>query len=151
MSSSSWGHQVLARPSSLSKIEIERARAIPRSKALERVIREKSKSCQVFIVTYDPRLLSINTIVRRHWRTMTQEHLGTAQQDLVGRQISCTLLQDKLHLHQEFVENLCLNSSYLVGVNRTWQVWGDSTERPQVCFQTLCLRGNLSRSMIKSG
>ena len=52
---------------------IDRARAIPRSKALERVIREKSKSRQVFVVTYDPRLPSINTIVRRHWRTMTRD------------------------------------------------------------------------------
>ena len=59
--------------------------------------------------------------------------------DLAGKQISCTLTQEKLYLHQEFVENSCLNSSYLVRGNGTWQVWGDSTERLQVCFQALSL------------
>ena len=46
---------------------VERARAVPRVKALERVSR------QVFAVTYDLRLPSINSIVRRHWRTMTRD------------------------------------------------------------------------------
>lgn len=52
---------------------VERARAVPRVKALERVSRESSNSRQVFAVTYDPRLPSINSIVRRHWRTMTRD------------------------------------------------------------------------------
>ena len=50
---------------------INRAKQIPRKKALERVITTKNKNRRpVFAVMYDPRLPALPSIVKKHWRTM---------------------------------------------------------------------------------
>ena len=51
---------------------IERARAIPRKMALERVaIKNEEKTRRpVFAVVYDPRLPALPSIVKKHWRSM---------------------------------------------------------------------------------
>ena len=52
---------------------IEKARKTPRSEALKKVIRDKTNSDRmVFVVHYDPRLLSVPRIANRHYRTMAQ-------------------------------------------------------------------------------
>ena len=48
---------------------IEKARTIPRQEALKKVEKEK-QARPVFVVQYDPRLPSITSIARRHWRSM---------------------------------------------------------------------------------
>ena len=52
---------------------IEKARNVPRSEALKRVSKQKSSRRPVFVMNYDPRLPSIPAIVRKHWRSMTQD------------------------------------------------------------------------------
>ena len=52
---------------------IEKARNVPRSEALKRVSRKNSSRRPVFVINYDPRLPSIPDIVRKHWRSMTQD------------------------------------------------------------------------------
>ena len=52
---------------------IEKARQVPRSEALKRVEKVSSNKRPVFAIHYDPRLPSIATIVKKHWRTMTQD------------------------------------------------------------------------------
>ena len=52
---------------------IERARKIPRNEALKKVHKEKSSRRPVFVVNFDPRLPAIPAILRKHWRTMTQD------------------------------------------------------------------------------
>ena len=52
---------------------IMRAKAIPRSEAIKRVERKTNTNRVVFAVKYDPRLPSVTNIVRKHWRTMTQD------------------------------------------------------------------------------
>ena len=52
---------------------IEKARIIPRKKALERVVKEKTARRPVFVITYDPRLPSISKIVNKHYRTMAAD------------------------------------------------------------------------------
>ena len=52
---------------------ITRAKAIPRSDALKRVIRSKNTKRPVFVVKFDRRLPSVTQITRRHWRTMVQD------------------------------------------------------------------------------
>ena len=66
---------LLARDYKLKLIEsaIERARKIPRTEALKRVHREKSSNRPVFVINFDPRLPSIPSIVKKHWRTMAQD------------------------------------------------------------------------------
>jgi len=49
---------------------INRARAIPRSEALKRVIRPEGAYRPVFCVQYDPRMPSMNKIIQKHYRTM---------------------------------------------------------------------------------
>ena len=48
---------------------IEKARTVPRQEALKKVEKEK-QARPVFVVQYDPRLPSITSIARRHWRSM---------------------------------------------------------------------------------
>ena len=48
---------------------VEKARKIPREDALKRV-ENNSTQRPVFVVQYDPRLPSITSITRRHWRSM---------------------------------------------------------------------------------
>ena len=50
---------------------IEKARKVPRSEALKRVSKQKSANRPVFVINYDPRLPSIPSIVKKHWRSMT--------------------------------------------------------------------------------
>ena len=52
---------------------IQKARNIPRKEALKRVCRKKSSDRPVFVISYDPRLPSIPSIVKKHWRSMTQD------------------------------------------------------------------------------
>ena len=52
---------------------IERAKAIPREKALERVVKNKTSDRPVFVVRYHPPLPSVTKITQKHWRTMVQE------------------------------------------------------------------------------
>ena len=49
---------------------IERAKAVPREKALERVVKPKTSDRPVFIVRYHPALPSVSKITKKHWRTM---------------------------------------------------------------------------------
>ena len=53
---------------------IDKARAIPRHKALMRVPRQEINSRPAFVVLYDPRLPSIPNITSRHWRSMVSEN-----------------------------------------------------------------------------
>ena len=56
---------------------IEKAKDIPRIKALEKVKKSKTSKRPVFVITFDPRLPSIAGIVKKHWRTMTADpHLA---------------------------------------------------------------------------
>ena len=50
---------------------IDRARLIPREKALKRVNKTNKSKGPVFAITFDPRLPSIGSIEARHWRSMT--------------------------------------------------------------------------------
>ena len=49
---------------------IAKARAIPRVKALEYVVKSSVIKRPVFVVSWDPRLPSIDAIQRKHWRAM---------------------------------------------------------------------------------
>ena len=51
---------------------IEKAKLIPREKALERVVKAKNNRV-MFTVTYNPKLPSISRIIIKHWRTMTKD------------------------------------------------------------------------------
>ena len=54
---------------------IEKAKCIPRSKALEKVTKKKQGSRPVFAITFDPRLPSIPQIVNKHYRTLETNKL----------------------------------------------------------------------------
>ena len=59
---------------SIINAAINKAKSIPRKKALERVNMNKnsvSARRPVFAVMYDPRLPSLPNIVKKHWRTMS--------------------------------------------------------------------------------
>ena len=49
---------------------IERARQIPREKALKKVNTSRQSKGPVFALLYDPRLPPIGNIQAKHWRTM---------------------------------------------------------------------------------
>ena len=49
---------------------INRARAVPREKALQYVVKPKQSRRPVFVVPWDPRLPSIDAIQQKHWRAM---------------------------------------------------------------------------------
>ena len=49
---------------------IDRARAIPRAKALKYVVQKQSNKRPVFVVTYGPRLPNVTAIQQKHWRSM---------------------------------------------------------------------------------
>ena len=61
----------------LIRAAIEKAKNIPRSEALTRVEKSAETRRPVFVLHYDPRLPSITSIVRKHWRAMvnTDNHL----------------------------------------------------------------------------
>ena len=50
---------------------IRRARAIPRSKALQKVANPNQTKRLVYAVTWDPRLPNQSKILSKHWRSMT--------------------------------------------------------------------------------
>ena len=50
---------------------IARARAIPRKKALQYVVKFPDSKRPVFVVSWDPRLPSVDAIQKKHWRAMT--------------------------------------------------------------------------------
>ena len=52
---------------------ISKARQIPRELALKKVVKSLESKRPVFVINYDPRLPSITGILRKHWRTMTQD------------------------------------------------------------------------------
>ena len=52
---------------------IEKARAIPRTKAIKYVSRPKTSPRPVFAISFDPRLPSITDIQNRHWRSMVNQ------------------------------------------------------------------------------
>ena len=54
----------------LIEAAIERAKEIPRTEALKKVVKQKQSKRPVFVVTFDPRLPSISNIGQKHWRTM---------------------------------------------------------------------------------
>ena len=49
---------------------IEKARAIPRERALQKVAKKSNTDRVVFVVTYDPRLPSIANIFKKHHSIM---------------------------------------------------------------------------------
>ena len=49
---------------------LDRARGIPRIKALRRVLRKEEDKRPVFALTYDPRLPQIQPTMAKHWRAM---------------------------------------------------------------------------------
>ena len=57
-------------PGSLINAAISRALEIPRQEALKKVIKEKSSSRAIFVITYNPQLPSIQKILNKHWRVM---------------------------------------------------------------------------------
>ena len=58
---------------SIINVSIDKARKIPRIEALKKVEKEKNSKRPVFVVLYDPRLPSITSIVRKHWRSMISQ------------------------------------------------------------------------------
>ena len=50
-----------------------RARQIPRLEALKKVEKSRVSDRPVFVVTFDPRLPRLSTILNKHWQTMVQD------------------------------------------------------------------------------
>ena len=61
----------------LIRAAIEKAKLIPRNKALSRVEKSAATRRPVFVIYYDPILPSVTSIVKKHWRSMvtTDPHL----------------------------------------------------------------------------
>ena len=55
---------------SIINAAIEKAKSIPRSEAIKKVIRKQDPDRVVFVVQYDPRLPSISNVLHKHYRTM---------------------------------------------------------------------------------
>ena len=58
-------------PQGIINSAIDKARSIPRDKALKQVNRSKLSTRPVFMVSWDPRLASISDVTRKHWRVMS--------------------------------------------------------------------------------
>ena len=52
---------------------IDKARQIPKKEAIKKVVKNEDSRRPVFVVNFDPRLPSITGIIKKHWRTMTQD------------------------------------------------------------------------------
>ena len=52
---------------------ISKAEVVPRSEALKKVFKTKTTNRPVFVVRHHPRLSSINKIIHKHYRSMTQD------------------------------------------------------------------------------
>ena len=50
-----------------------RARQIPRSEAIKKLVRNKNNERPVFAITFDPRLPSISGVKKKHYRTMVKD------------------------------------------------------------------------------
>ena len=59
--------------SNIINAAIDRARNIPRLEALKKVVKPKTSERPVFVIHYDPRLPSVNSIIKKHYRVMTQD------------------------------------------------------------------------------
>ena len=59
--------------SNIINAAIDRARNIPRLEALKKVVKCKTSERPVFVIHYDPRLPSVNNIIKKHYRVMTQD------------------------------------------------------------------------------
>ena len=55
---------------------IERARKVPRTEALKKVIRPKNSQRPVFVINYDPRLPSVTQIARSVRSNMWEKPIG---------------------------------------------------------------------------
>ena len=63
-------------PEGIVDAALNKARQIPRSVALRKVVRNSPLSRRpIFVVSWDPRLPSVSAITNKHWRTMTQDPL----------------------------------------------------------------------------
>ena len=60
-------------PNHIIDSAIAKARAIPREDALKYVSRQQTSDRPTFVVSFDPRLPSIQQITRRHWRSMVSQ------------------------------------------------------------------------------
>jgi len=58
---------------SIVEASIHKARNIPRNIALRKVVNPVSSKRPVAVVSWDPRLPSIDTIQQKHWRSMAQD------------------------------------------------------------------------------
>ena len=52
---------------------IDRARQIPRERALQKVVTSRQSKGPVFALLYEPRLPPIGNIQAKHWRSMTSK------------------------------------------------------------------------------
>ena len=57
-------------PRSLINAAVTRALEIHCHEALKKVVRENNSKRPIFVVTFDPRLPSLQKIMKKHWRTM---------------------------------------------------------------------------------
>ena len=66
---------LLARDYNKEMVEgaLERARAVPRDRALRKSNKPKQTQRPVLVTPYDPRLPAITTIQAKHWRTMVNQ------------------------------------------------------------------------------
>ena len=59
---------------SIINVAIRKEKHLQRKEALKRVVKDKSETRRpVLVVTYDPRLPAITTMVNKHWRAMCRE------------------------------------------------------------------------------
>ena len=52
---------------------LDKARAVPRDKALKKVKKKNKKQGPIFALPYDPRLPAITSSMAKHWRSMTNQ------------------------------------------------------------------------------
>ena len=60
-------------PNDLVLAALDKAKQIPRKKALEYVVKPRQSKRPVFVVSWDPRLPSIDALQQKHWRAMTND------------------------------------------------------------------------------
>ena len=67
--------QLLARNYNREMVDsaLDRARAVPRDRALRKARKRNQTKRSVLAIPYDPRLPAITTSMARHWRSMTQD------------------------------------------------------------------------------
>ena len=60
-------------PENMVDTALRKAKAIPRSTALKKVVAHKQSKRPIFATFYDPRLPNLQQIQLKHWRSMTQD------------------------------------------------------------------------------